>query len=47
MMQDAPAHSSMEQLITMAEDRDEWKLLVNSIAAGEGDVDEFETEEDE
>lgn len=47
IMQDAPAHSSMEQLITMAEDRDEWRLLVNSIAAGEGDVDEFESEEDE
>ena len=31
IMMDAPAHSSVEELIMMAEDRDDWRIIVYSI----------------
>ena len=41
-MMDAPEHTSMEQLIQIAEDRDQWRVLVNSILPGEGEIEDEE-----
>ena len=40
--QDAPEHTSMEQLIQIAEGRDQWRVLVNSILPGEGEIEDEE-----
>ena len=31
IMMNAPAHNSVEELTLMAEDRDDWRVIVNSI----------------
>jgi hypothetical protein len=42
ILMDAPCHESVEQLVQMAEERDEWRVLVNIIKAGEGDAEEVD-----
>ena len=44
ILMDAPMHDAVEHLIQIAEDRDEWRVLVNMIKNGEGDYDEEEVD---
>ena len=40
ILMDAPHYESVEHLVKMAEERDEWRALVNAIKGGEGDAEE-------
>ena len=42
IMMDAPPHDTVEHLVQIAEDRDQWRMLVNSIAAQEGEIEELD-----